>query len=124
MSNAAKSILVFGVYIVIIGFLFLIIPQPFLSLININNPDNLPVRLLGMLLIFYGYFYLRAGFKEHEMHSFYIWTTHTRSCAILFLIFFTIMGWANPLVIFFGIIELAGAIWTHLALYFQKKQKK
>lgn len=124
MSHAAKSIFIFGIYIILTGLLFLIIPHPILSLIDIQNPDNLVVRILGMLLIFYGYFYLRAGLKGKEMRAFYRWTTHTRCCAILFLIFFTVAGWAHPLVIAFGAVELAGAAWTHFALVHEEKQEK
>ena len=58
------------------------------------------------------------------MIQFYKWTTHTRSGAILFLAFFTAMGWAHPLVIAFGIIDLAGAVWTHLALRIENKKNK
>jgi hypothetical protein len=74
------------------------------------------VRLLGMMLVFYGYYYIRAGISGKKMTEFFWWTVHTRMSAIVFLSALIIMEMAPPIVIVFGVIDLSGAIWTLIEL--------
>jgi hypothetical protein len=119
---AAKSIFIFGIYIIVVGIVMLFFPDPIVSIIRLQMPDNLAIRILGMLLIFYGYYYVRAGLKPEEMKAFYSWTTHTRSLAILFLSAFVLAGIAHPIVLIFGLIDLGGAVWTFFALRAEEKK--
>jgi type IV secretory pathway VirB3-like protein len=120
-SRTGISITVWGIYIMLTGLLFIIIPHPILALINIHNANNFIVRLAGMLLFFYGYLYLRAGLHDRGMEPFYIWTLQTRCCAIFILTAFVLLRWAQPLVIGFGVFDLGGAAWTYFALKADKQ---
>lgn len=108
----SRSILIFGIYIVIVGILMLSIPGFFTSFLSLDKSASLVVRILGMLLVFYGYFYINSSRYPDKMLNFYKWTIHTRSSAIVFLTVFYLLGWCSPIIISFGVIELAGAMWT------------
>jgi hypothetical protein len=48
---AAKSIIIFGIYIIVVGIVMLFFPDPIVSIIRLEMPNNLAIRILGMLLI-------------------------------------------------------------------------
>lgn len=50
------------------------------------------------------------------MTNFFTWTVHTRGLVIIFFIVFTVMNLVSPMVMMFGAVDLAGAIWTWWAL--------
>lgn len=116
---SAVSVLVFGIYIILIGILFLFIPQVLFGLMGMVLTDYLVARLLGMLLMFFGYYYVRAALKMDK--DFFSWTTHTRALAIVFLTVFCLVEKASPLIIVFGAVDLFGAAWTFAALRKEKK---
>ncbi|MBN2440451.1 MAG: hypothetical protein JXJ04_03880 [Spirochaetales bacterium] len=122
MNHAAKSILIFGIYTFTGGLLFILFPDFFLTFLHIPSEEPVMFRIIGVLVLCYGYFYIRASFKQKKMVDFYTWTTHTRALSPLFLTLCVIPGYIHPIVITFGIADLSGAIWTHCALRAEHKK--
>jgi hypothetical protein len=58
---------------------------------------------------------------RHGLTSFIRCSVYTRASVILFFIAFVLLGLAKPVVILLGVIDLAAAIWTALALRAEKK---
>ena len=114
MSQSAKSILVFGIYLTGLGFILLLIPNEFLSLFRFPPTDGLWVRVLGMLIVLLSYYYIQAARKE--ITEFFALTVHARAAVIVFTVAFVVLGLAPPTPIVLGVVDLAGAIWTALAL--------
>ncbi len=114
-NSAALSVFVFGLYLMVLGTIIAIYPSPLLSLAGIENFDVV-AHLMGMLTAICGYFYTRCGLEGKEMEKFFRFTTHTRSIQILVLICFVIFVPANPILLGFGFVDLAGCIWTAIAL--------
>ena len=114
MSNTALSILVFGIYLVIIGLIFLLAPNAVLSLIGLPPTHEVWAHLAGMLLLVLAFYYLMAAWSETR--PFFQWTLYTRFSAIFVLIGFVWAGWIGPVVFLFWLGDLAGALWTLLAL--------
>ena len=92
------------------------IPNIFLSLFTLPTTNEVWIRCLGMVLLLLGYIYIRAGRKGDALKDFYHWSVHTRSTVILFLIIFVLFGFAKPVLILFGVFDLAAAIWTGVSL--------
>ena len=67
-----------------------------------------------MLTLFLSFFFIQAA--RSNLTPFFHWTVYTRSATILFLAAFVIAGLASAYILPFGVIDLAGAIWTGLAL--------
>jgi len=56
MSNAAKSILVFGIYLVVIGLGFLVVPNTVLALFGFPTTNEPWIRVVGLLVLILGYY--------------------------------------------------------------------
>jgi hypothetical protein len=114
MSKAAKSVLVFGIYLIVIGLGFLLIPNTMLGLFGIPATTEPWIRVVAMLLLILAYYYIQAARKE--LTDFLRLTVYGRASVIVFFIAFVVLGLAEPVLIGFGVVDLAAAIWTALAL--------
>lgn len=114
MTPAAKSVYVFGFYLYVVGLLLMIIPNFLLSNLQMPETNEGWIRVVGVLVFCIGYYYHRSG--AHNMHSFYKLTVPTRILVFLSFTAFVILGYSSPVLIFFGAIDLSGAIWTWQSL--------
>ena len=114
MSKAARSVLVFGLYLVVLGIVLLVAPNFLLGMFFLPSTTEVWVRVTGMLVLFLGLYYVQAARKE--LTDFFRWTMYPRSTVILFFAAFVLFGLAKPSLVLFGIVDLLGVIWTGLAL--------
>jgi hypothetical protein len=114
VSNAAKSVLVFGIYLVVIGLGFLVVPNVPLALFGFPATKEPWIRVVGMLVLILAYYYIQAA--RSEMQPFFQWTVHARPFVLVCFVVFVVLGLAQPALILFGVVDLLGAIWTGLAL--------
>lgn len=114
MSKSAVSLFVFGLYVGVLGILFIVAPNYLLKPISGLSTTEVWIRLFGMLLFYLGFYYIQAARKG--ITDFFRWTVYTRSTVIVFAIAFVLLGFARPPLIMFALIDLLGAIWTGLAL--------
>jgi hypothetical protein len=54
MSNAALSVFTFGIYLVVAGFGFLVMPNTVLGLLGVPSTDEPYLRIAGILMILIG----------------------------------------------------------------------
>jgi hypothetical protein len=114
MSKGARSVFVFGLYLVVLGIALLVAPNFLLGLFFLPGTTEVWVRVTGMLVLFLGFYYVQAARKE--LIDFFRWSMYPRSTVILFFAAFVLFGFARPPLILFGIVDLLGVIWTGLAL--------
>lgn len=114
MSKSARSVFVFGLYLVVLGIVLLVAPNILLGLFFLPLTTDVWIRVAGMLLIFLGFYYTQAA--RNEMTEFFRWTIYVRSTVIVFFAAFVLLGFARPPLLLFGGVDLLGAIWTGLAL--------
>jgi len=114
MSNSARSVFVFGLYVAVLGIMLIVVPNFLLKAISRTSTTEVWIRVVGLLLLYLGFYYTQAARKE--MTDFFRWTMYTRSTVIVFFAAFVLLGFAKPALIMFGVIDLLGAIWTGLAL--------
>ncbi len=114
MSKAARSVFIFGLYLVVLGIVLLVAPNFLLGIFFLPTTTEVWVRVVGMLVLFLGFFYTQAARKG--MTDFFRWTMYPRSTVILFFAAFVVLGFAKPPLILFGVVDLLGVIWTRLAL--------
>jgi hypothetical protein len=114
MRQAAKSILVFGIYMVLAGLGFLADPNMPLALFGFPTTNEPWIRAVGLLIIILLYYYIQAA--RGDVTPFFRWTVHARSFVLVCFIVLVIIGMAKPMVIGFGVVDFLGAIWTGLAL--------
>lgn len=114
MSKAAKSVFVFGIYLIINGLGFLIMPNTMLGMMKIPPTTEPWINVVGMLLLFLAYYYILAA--KNELTLLFRWSVYARSSVIVFFIVFVLIGIAPAVIIMFGAIDLLAAIWTAVAL--------
>jgi len=71
MSKSATSVFVVGIFLIIAGIGFLIIPNIVLSILGILSSDEVWIRILGMKVLFIGYYYVSALSASLALLSWY-----------------------------------------------------
>lgn len=114
MSNTAKSVFVFGIYLVGLGAILIVTPNTLFGLFGLPGTSEVWVRVVGMLVLLLAFYYINAARKE--LTDFFPWTVYARSSVIVFFIAFVLLGFVSPILILFGVVDLLGAVWTGLTL--------
>ncbi len=114
MSPAARSILLFGIYIVIIGLLLVSVPNVLTATFSFPETQEPWIRVLGIVVTVLGLYYVQAG--RNNIVAFFEWTVWGRGLVLLGLVGLVVFGLAGPMLIVFGVIDALGATWTALAL--------
>lgn len=110
MTAAAKSIYYFGLYLFLIGLILAVAPNTLLGILQLPETKEVWIRVLGVVVITIGYYYNRSGANNNL--SFLKLTIPTRTFVFLAFSVFVIAGYAPPVLLVFGALDLAGAIWT------------
>jgi hypothetical protein len=97
MSSSARTVLLFGVYLMALGIILLITPNFLLELFSIPSTTEVWIRVAGMLILCLGFLYAQAA--RNNITEFFHWTVFIRSSVIVFLSVFVVLGFVSPTVI-------------------------
>ena len=114
MTKSAQTLFFFALYLFGLGAILLLAPNWLLGLFDIPATTDVWIRVIGMLTIFIGVYYViaaRANFLPILEAS-----VRIRVAVPVCLGAFVAMGWAPPTLLLFGGVDLAGAVWTFLTL--------
>ena len=114
MSKSAFSAKVFAVYLFIAGALLATVPNLLLSILFIPQTSEVWIRVIGVIAVMIGIYAWDAA--AHEAKSFFVTSVYTRCIVFVALVVFAALGLGSPMIILFGVADLMGGIWTHLAL--------
>ncbi len=114
MSRTAISVYVWGLYLVSAGTLLALIPGIFLPLVGVPAPANFWPRFLGIVFIVLGGFFLVAA--KNNLGPFFRATIPARIFGWLGLSTLYLTGLGPKALLFFGMIDLIGAISTAVAM--------
>jgi hypothetical protein len=114
MSQAAKSLLVFGIYLCGLGLLLLLVPNLLLQVFRIPPTNDVWIRINGMFVLCLSFFYVQAA--RNELTLFIRWTAWARVAVIFFLAAFVLLVSAPKALLLFGSIDFLSAVWTLRAL--------
>ena len=114
MSGAARSVAVFGVYCVGVGLILIAGPNLLLGAVGLPPTGEAYVRVLGVVVLVLGLYYLAAA--RAEAVAFFRWTTWGRPIAFALFGVLVLLGVAPRVLILFGAVDAAGALWTARAL--------
>ena len=115
MKKSATSVFVWGIYAVLSGLTFLLVPNLPLTMLGLGESQEVYPRLLGVAITMLGYFYIRAA-RQETMRPLYAWSVHARMGLSVAIIVLVILDLAKPAMLGFAVTELAGSLWTALAL--------
>lgn len=114
MTPAARSVFVFGIYLLILGSLLIGAPNTLLSMLGLPPTDELWIRVLGVTVMAIGMLDMASGRGEQKV--FFRATVSARIFVFVAFTVFVVLKMAPPILIGFGVVDLVGAIWTHVAL--------
>jgi len=114
MSQAAKSLLVFGVYLCGLGLILLLAPNLLLQVFRVPPTNEVWIRVNGMFVLCLSFYYVQTA--RNELTIFIRWTVWTRLAVIVFFAAFVLLLSAPKALLLFGLIDLLSAIWTWRAL--------
>jgi hypothetical protein len=114
MSAAARSVLVFGVYLVFLGVTLVVAPNLLLTIFTFPPTGEVWIRVAGVLTLCIASYYVMAA--RHGLAAFFAWTVAVRAGVLAFFVLFAVLRLAQPALVLFGLVDLAGAVWTAVAL--------
>lgn len=110
MSARDKSFVAFGIYLGIMGMLLVLAPEPTLGALGFDAPQDVWVRVCGMLVLFLAFYYVQVA--RHKVTDLYLWTVQARMTVILFFGSFVLFELAPPQLLLFGVADFSFAFWT------------
>jgi hypothetical protein len=113
MSPAARTVQLFGIYIVAVGVILLAIPNVLLGVFGIPATDEPWIRILGLVLLALAGYYLVAA--RNELTDFFQASVAGRVVVGAGLIVMVAL-WGYWTAVVFGLVDIAGALWTRAAL--------
>ena len=114
MSRAALSAQVFAVYVMGTGAAFVVAPNALLSLFGVPPTTEPWVHVVGVLAFMIGIYAWVGG--RHDHRPFLVASVATRALVFTAFTSLVLLGIAPPVLALFGLVDLAGALWTGLAL--------
>jgi hypothetical protein len=114
MNAAARSVCYFGFYLYLTGLTLITVPNVLLSTLQLPETNEVWIRVVGVLVFCIGYYYHRAG--AGNIRAFFKHTIPTRGFVFLAFTGFVLLDYVSPVLIVFGAADLAGAVWTWMAL--------
>ena len=114
MSKGARSVFVFSLYMFVLGIILIVIPNFLLALFSLPKTNEVWIRVVGMLVLILGFYYFQAS--RSEIRIFFQWTVYVRIAVLIFFIAFVLLDFAPPILILFGFVDAAAALWTQLSL--------
>lgn len=114
MSKSAFSLFVFSIYESALGALLVVVPNLLLDLFGFPETHEVWVRIVGVLLLCFGFINFMAS--RSELVVLFRWSVLTRLSVLVFLVAFVALGFALPALLLFGAIDAAAAIWTAVCL--------
>lgn len=119
MSKTAFTVKAFGAYLVLLGITLVLIPNLLLGLFGIPSTSEVWIRVVGLLVFNIGVYYWYAA--KSEAQPFFLASVYLRAAVPAVFIAFVAFGMVSPLLVLFGIIDLAGGLWTFVTL--RKEQR-
>ncbi len=114
MTPAARSVYVFGFYLLFVGTILTIFPNTLLSIVGIPETTEVWIHILGVVAFVLGLYYVFMAPTDHFL--FFVLSVYARITVFIWFVIFIIIELAPIELLPFGLIDLAGAIWTYTAL--------
>jgi hypothetical protein len=114
MSKSAKSVLIFGWYLVALGGALVAIPNVMLGMFGLPTTTDVWIRVVGVLVLCLAFYYIQSA--RHGLIPMLRWTVYARSSVFICFAAFVLLGFASAPLVMFGAVDLAAALWTDWAL--------
>src|SRR5688572_6265783 len=114
MSTAARSLFVFGIYLMILASILIIDPSRILSLFGEPPTEEVWIRVIGVVMLSISIYYLVSA--QNELVPLIKASVPVRFSLIVFLGAFVSLGYLRARYMLFGVVDALGAMWTLAAI--------
>jgi hypothetical protein len=114
MTRSARSIFVFGVYLVVTGVVLFALPNVLLAVLGLPRTDEPWIRVAGIPVGVLGAFHIAAA--RAELVPFFRYTVWGRPIVLVGIGALVLVRLAPPILLLFGLVDVAGAMWTRVTL--------
>jgi hypothetical protein len=114
MSQSAKSVFIYGIYLTLVGLMLLFAPNLLLNLFDIEPTSDVWIRLEGVLLMATAVYYFIGA--KYELIMILKATAFIRFTVIVFFTTFVMLELVSPNIIIISVIDFLGGAWTYLML--------
>jgi hypothetical protein len=97
-----------------LGLALIVFPNDLLSLFQMPTTTEPWIRVVGMVAFNIGLLYIFMAPVNNAI--FYTLTIYTRASVLVWFVVFVLVGWAEPPLILFGAVDVAGAAWTYITM--------
>lgn len=114
MTPAARSLQVFGIYLIGLSVLLVLAPNALLGLFGMPATQEVWIRVLGLVVGIIGAYDVIMA--VHALTPLYLPSVIARTLVFVAFLAFALLGLAPPQLVIFGVIDLLGALWTWRAM--------
>ena len=114
MSSAARSLMVFAAYLATLGPLLITVPDILIAPFGFPEIQDVWIRVVGAIVVCLAFYYWTAA--KYDLTPFIRATVQVRGSMAFVFAGFVFMEWAPPTMLIFGLVDLFGALWTHLCM--------
>lgn len=113
MSGARQSLVVWSIYVYVLGAVLLLIPNVLLGVFGIEETKEVWIRVVGVTVVALGVLYSGAV-RSHtrQMYMAAVWDRYL-AVVLLLILAVTVGPWQLAL---FAVVDVIGATWTWMAL--------
>jgi hypothetical protein len=119
MHFAEKSVLVFGIYLGMVGTGLIIAPDLVLTPLGFPASTDFWPRVIGAVVLGLAYYYGQAA--RSGLTTFFRWTVQVRTGIFVIFVALVLLHLAPAPLAALGVVDLLGAAWTGLALRAQAR---
>ncbi|WP_436514937.1 hypothetical protein [Ekhidna sp. To15] len=110
MNKPAKTVWLFGLYLIVEGLFLMLAPSWVLSGIGLPDPESVWRLILGFVVAVLGYYYVRNA--NENLIPFFGFTVQIRIIQFVFFIWLYVFDRGTLSLVAFSFIEFAAGMWT------------
>jgi hypothetical protein len=114
MTAAARSILVYSIYVFALGATLLLVPNLPLPIVGLPQAGEVWIRVAGMTVIFLSIFYFLAA--RNEYREIFVASVPIRFAVVAFFAAFALAGYTSWNILLLTPFDVLFAIWTWTSL--------
>ncbi len=114
MTPAARSILVYSIYVFGLGATLLLIPNVPLPLVGLPQATEVWIRVAGMTVLFLSILYFTAA--RNEYREIFVASVPIRFAVVAFFAAFAAAGFAPWNLLLLTPLDIVFAVWTWMSL--------
>lgn len=120
MTKSAKTVFIFGIYLILEGIFLILAPSRFLSYIGLPDAESIWRVIVGFVVFVLGYYYTRNA--RENLEPFFVFTVHIRILQFFFFFYIYMLEAGTITLLLFSLIELLAGLWTWRAITLMRRE--